>query len=100
MKLLHKVSVVACCLAAFPAVVSADPPSFLFPSGAASGCGLLPSQAALGQALASAVATETSGLDFQMWATLVDRDGVVCAVAFSGAAGFCGTSLVSLSTWP
>ncbi len=28
-----------------------------------------------------AVRVETSGLDFQMWATVVDRDGVVCAVA-------------------
>ncbi len=31
------------------------------------------------------MATETSGLDFDMWATLVNRDGIVCAVAFSGA---------------
>src|SRR6266480_4905738 len=30
-------------------------------------------------------AVEASGLNFQMWATVVDRDGVVCAVAFSGA---------------
>lgn len=25
---------------------------------------------------------DTSGLNNQMWATIVDRDGVVCAVAF------------------
>ena len=43
-----------------------------------------PDHAALKAALNAAVATETSGLDFQMWATLVDRDGKVCAVAFSG----------------
>ena len=49
------------------------------------GCVGLPSQAQLKAALVSAVAVETSGLDFQMWATVVDRDGVVCAVAFSGA---------------
>jgi len=48
-------------------------------------CNGLPTQAALKAALVSAVSTETSGLDFQMWATVVDRDGVVCAVAFSGA---------------
>ncbi len=36
-------------------------------------------------ALAAAVATEGEGLDFEMWATIVDRDGVVCAVAFSGS---------------
>jgi uncharacterized protein GlcG (DUF336 family) len=29
-------------------------------------------------------AAETSGLNNQMWATIVDRDGVVCAVAFTG----------------
>src|SRR6185312_13757486 len=33
----------------------------------------------------AAVQAESSGLDFQMWGTIVDRDGVVCAVAFSGA---------------
>jgi uncharacterized protein GlcG (DUF336 family) len=32
----------------------------------------------------AAVATEGSGLNFDMWATVVNRDGVVCAVAFSG----------------
>src|SRR5882724_8722800 len=49
-----------------------------------SACASLPSFAALKNALASATAAETSGLNNQMWATLVDRDGVVCAVAFSG----------------
>src|SRR2546429_7759995 len=49
------------------------------------GCVGLPSQAQLKAALVNAVTVETSGLDFQMWATVVDRDGVVCAVAFSGA---------------
>jgi uncharacterized protein GlcG (DUF336 family) len=48
-------------------------------------CNGLPTQAQLKAALMSAVGDETSGLDFQMWATVVDRDGVVCAVAFSGA---------------
>lgn len=40
---------------------------------------------ALQNALNTAVASETSGLNLNMWATLVNRDGVVCAVAFSGA---------------
>ena len=48
-------------------------------------CKNLPSHAALKNALAAAVVAEASGLDLDMWATLVDRDGVVCAVAFSGA---------------
>jgi uncharacterized protein GlcG (DUF336 family) len=48
------------------------------------GCGNLPGHRALQAALDSATATEKSGLNNQMWATIVDRDGVVCAVAFSG----------------
>jgi uncharacterized protein GlcG (DUF336 family) len=54
------------------------------PQPAASGCGSLPGYAELKAALDSATATETSGLNNQMWATIVDRDGIVCAVAFSG----------------
>ena len=27
---------------------------------------------------------ETSGFNLHMWATIVDRDGIVCAIAFSG----------------
>ncbi len=53
-------------------------------SFAQAGCGDLPTWGQLKAALIAAVATETSGLNFQMWGTLVDRDGVVCAVAFSG----------------
>jgi uncharacterized protein GlcG (DUF336 family) len=48
------------------------------------GCLHLPDYAALKAALDLATATETSGLNNQMWATIVDRDGIVCAVAFSG----------------
>ena len=48
-------------------------------------CRSLPDFDTLKSALVAAVATETSGLDFDMWATIVDRDGIVCAVAFSGA---------------
>ena len=49
-----------------------------------SGCGGIPTYAALKAALDTAVQAETSGLNLQMWATIVNRDGVVCAVAFSG----------------
>src|SRR6202167_5519371 len=49
-----------------------------------SGCSSLPGHAALKAALEAATAAETSGLNNQMWGTIVDRDGVVCAVAFSG----------------
>lgn len=47
-------------------------------------CAALPTWSQLKDALNAAVVAESSGLDFQMWATLVDRDGIVCAVAFSG----------------
>lgn len=54
-------------------------------SGAASSnCGTLPDHSFLKAALLAAVSAETSGLNNQMWATIVDRDGIVCAVAFSG----------------
>src|SRR5678816_456300 len=49
-----------------------------------SGCGGVPNYAALKAALDTAVQAEATGLNLQMWATVVNRDGVVCAVAFSG----------------
>jgi uncharacterized protein GlcG (DUF336 family) len=48
------------------------------------GCRNLPSASALKAALAAATVTETSGLNLQFWGTIVDRDGIVCAVAFTG----------------
>jgi uncharacterized protein GlcG (DUF336 family) len=54
------------------------------PKTAANDCKSLPGYAALKSALDAATAAETSGLNNQMWATIVDKDGVVCAVAFSG----------------
>jgi uncharacterized protein GlcG (DUF336 family) len=52
--------------------------------GNSSNCKNLPGFAALKTALATATAAESSGLNNNMWATIVDRDGIVCAVAFSG----------------
>ena len=48
-------------------------------------CKGLPTHAQLLAALDAAVGTEGSGLNFEMWGTIVNRDGRVCAVAFSGA---------------
>ena len=52
-------------------------------------CSGLPSHADLKQILQENVAASggpsNGGLDNHMWATLVNRDGVVCAVAFSGS---------------
>jgi uncharacterized protein GlcG (DUF336 family) len=47
-------------------------------------CRNMPTQAALKAALVAATQAETSGLNNHMWATIVNRDGVVCTVAFSG----------------
>jgi uncharacterized protein GlcG (DUF336 family) len=47
-------------------------------------CANLPTNGALKAALTHAVVDEASGLNLNMWATIVARDGTVCAVAFSG----------------
>src|SRR5688500_5574998 len=52
--------------------------------GMANQCSALPNHGTLKAALDKATAEEKSGLNNHMWATVVDRDGVVCAVAFSG----------------
>jgi uncharacterized protein GlcG (DUF336 family) len=49
-----------------------------------SSCRGLPSQSALRSALEAAQAQANGGFGLQMWATVVNRDGVVCAVAFTG----------------
>ncbi len=62
------------------------------------GCANLPTHAQLKAALDTAVLAETSGLNNHMWATVVNRDGVVCAVAFSGvnrAAQWPGSRVIS-----
>lgn len=53
-------------------------------AGATFDCKGLPDHSQLKAALDQAVAEESSGLDLHMWATIVDRDGRVCAVASSG----------------
>jgi len=49
-----------------------------------SNCNSLPGYTALKAQLTAAVSAESSGLDLNMWGTIVDRDGIVCAVAFTG----------------
>ena len=58
--------------------------SALAPATMWASCKDLPGYDKLKPALDQAVAAETSGLDLHMWGTIVDRDGIVCAVAFSG----------------
>lgn len=49
-----------------------------------SACRDLPSQAALRAQLEAARAQPNGGFNLEMWATVVNRDGIVCAVAFTG----------------
>ena len=76
-----RTATIAVALACSVALMSAQALSSAFGSN---GCPNLPGYAALKAALDAATSTETSGLNNQMWATIVDRDGIVCAVAFSG----------------
>ena len=48
-------------------------------------CPGLPSQTALQAALVAARSQANGGFNLDMWGTIVNRDGVVCAVAFTGA---------------
>lgn len=61
---------------------AAEPESEETPSPASGGCPVTLS--ALRNALNKAVGDDSSGFDNEMWAVVVDRDGHVCAVAFSG----------------
>ena len=61
--------------------------AFVAPAMAASGtCTDLPDQAALKTALTEARKTDNGGLNLDMWGTIVDRSGKVCAVAYTGEA--------------
>src|SRR5437763_1150783 len=48
-------------------------------------CAGLPSQGALKNALTLARNQANGGFNLDMWATVVNRDGLVCAVAFTGS---------------
>lgn len=76
---LYRAATLALALTSAIGVVKADPDG-----GGSKGCKTLPNFSALKAALVAATSTETSGLNNQMWGTIVDRDGIVCAVAFTG----------------
>lgn len=60
----------------------------LIPAAASADCAALPDHEKLRQALQASVKPSggpgNGGLELNMWAALVDRDGAVCAVAYSG----------------
>lgn len=76
------VAVVLCLCASGGAVVQASGGD----GNWSSGCSSLPSQSALHQALVAAQQQSNGGFGLNMWGTIVNRDGVVCAVAFTGTA--------------
>lgn len=51
----------------------------------ASACKQLPSHNALRVALSAAQSVSNGGFGLNMWAVVVNRDGIVCAVAFTGS---------------
>ena len=53
--------------------------------GNSNACQGLPTQAQLKTALKAARAEPNGGFNLDMWGTVVNRDGVVCAVAFTGS---------------
>lgn len=55
-----------------------------FAANAADHCGDVPSHDALKKALTEARQAKNGGLNLDMWGTVVDRSGVVCAVAYTG----------------
>lgn len=66
-------------------VVTAAAFALLSTSALAKGtCADLPDHAALKAALTKAAAEKNGGFSLPMWGTIVDRSGIVCAVAYSG----------------
>ena len=59
--------------------------AIMLSSPALAACNTLPGNAALKNALSSSIQSANGGLGFNMWATIVDTGGIVCAVAFSGS---------------
>jgi uncharacterized protein GlcG (DUF336 family) len=73
-------AVAVCLLARGGAVVQAASDG----DGGHASCGQLPSHDALRTALVSARLAVNGGFNLDMWGTVVNRDGFVCAVAFTG----------------
>lgn len=73
----------ALCLMAVAAASAAEPA--YADEGSDATCSGLPSHHQLQTALTYARAQSNGGFNLDMWGTVVNRDGVVCAVAFTGA---------------
>jgi uncharacterized protein GlcG (DUF336 family) len=66
------------------AAVAGDRSSELTDTGSSAACAGLPGYSALRNALVNARGADNGGYDLDMWGAIVNRDGIVCAVAFTG----------------
>jgi uncharacterized protein GlcG (DUF336 family) len=75
----------ACLIIAGMAFADNNKDSFRDDDGFGHGCGNVPSFSSVQTALSAVVASAANGgLGFNMWASVVNRDGVVCLVTFTG----------------
>jgi uncharacterized protein GlcG (DUF336 family) len=91
MKPVHRQPIVTVAAASIAFVAAASlvaltaPRAAADPADGAGACHGLPSHSALKTALTAARRMANGGFNLDMWATVVNRDGVVCAVAFTGS---------------
>jgi len=62
-----------------------DRPTGSFAGATTAACAGLPGHDALRSALTQARGQDNGGFDLDMWGAIVNRDGIVCAVAFTGS---------------
>jgi uncharacterized protein GlcG (DUF336 family) len=67
-----------------PTLTADDHGNATNPHATQAACQDLPTQAQLQTALKTARSAANGGFNLDMWATVVNRDGIVCAVAFTG----------------
>ncbi|MDE2050216.1 MAG: heme-binding protein [Gammaproteobacteria bacterium] len=91
MRTVHRHSLITVAGAPIALVAAASLVAFTAPRAAADtadgpwSCNGLPSYTALKSALTAARQQTNGGFNLDMWATVVNRDGIVCAVAFTGS---------------
>src|SRR5262245_20512209 len=83
--LLASLGVAIFCANAWGQDAEADAPAALVVTTTDRLCAGLPSHATLRAALTFARSQQNGGFDLDMWGAIVNRDGVVCAVAYTGS---------------
>ena len=82
--LLAGLAAAMCCASAWSRDLIVDQSTGLAGSSIGSTCTGLPNHTALRNALTLARSQQNGGFDLDMWGAIVNRDGVVCAVAYTG----------------